>query len=292
MVIIAITSNKGGIGKTSTACSLAYMLKERGKSVLLVDMDAQGNATRTYGVTPGKYNTCIYHLFLDQIRKILGEKPRYKIANTIIKTKYGVDLLPSDSRLSKISTWLQENGGMFKSGTEIENLWKNEFPNFLKNILEKIKPQYDRIIIDTPPAFEYNTKNALMVSDYVIIPVEQGDLEVAGAENIYLEINSFKNPFNAKNPSVLGVLINRYTKRANVEKALAAEVRNHPLFGNVVFKTVIHKNTVVKEAAVLGKLAVLHKKRGARSVKDNFYDLAEEVELRIEKNQKEIDGNG
>lgn len=286
LITISIASNKGGVGKSSTACFLAYMLKERGKKVLLIDMDSQGNATRTYGITPKQYNTCIYHLFLDQIRKSIGNKPLYKIRDTIIKTEFGVDLLPSDNRLSEIPTWLQANGSKFKTGAEIEKLWKNNFPWFLTNILQDVDNKYDRVIIDTPPAFEYNTKTALLASNYVIIPVELGDLEVAGAENMYIRINNFKNSHKAGRLIVLGVLKNRFENRANVEKGLDDELNNHPLFGNIVFNTVIYRNTAVKEAAVLGKLAVLHKKKGARSVKEDYYNFAEEVELRLEKHRR------
>jgi chromosome partitioning protein len=285
--IITVANKKGGVSKTLTACNVACLMAQPpfSEKVLIVDMDSQGDTTRSFGITPEDYKVCIYHLFMDQIRLTLKEKPNYKVTDAIIKTEYNVDLLPCDERISEVSTWLQDHADKFKRGLDIKNYWKTKFPYFLVNIFKALEGKYTRIIIDTPPAFEYNTKAALLASDYVIIPTELGDLELTGLENLYKKIYDLKAEYK-NHISILGIVINRYEGSAKgartvVERALEASLREHPMLGKYVFNTVIFRNTSVREAAVLGKLAVTYKKRKAKSVRQNFEDLVEEVEARL-----------
>lgn len=287
MIKIAISNNKGGVSKTTTATNLACIMAERGEKVLLVDTDGQGNATRSYNITPDTYEVGIYNLMMDQINVMLNNKTIFKVRDGIVKTSYGVDVLPCDSRISEIATWMQDNGHVFKKGSDIEKYWKNYFPYFLSNILTEIDDKYDRCIIDTPPAFEYLTKAALIASDFVIVPVELGDFELTGLENLVQKIMSLREEFNI-DLSILGIVVNRYEgsskgARTLVEKALESQLRDHPEFSENIFETVIYRNASVREASVLGKLAVHHTKRKAKSVRDNFENFAEEVELWLAK---------
>lgn len=287
MITISIANNKGGVSKTTTAINMAAILAERGERVLLIDMDSQGSATRGYSIFPDQYEICIAHLLLDQIMIMLGKKPSYKIKNAIMKTPYGVDVIPCDSRVSAVATWLQDNGHIFRSGKDIKHHWKNHFPWFLNYILKDLQSSYDRVIIDTPPAFEYNTTISLLASDYVIVPVELGDYEINALESLKMRIDALKEECKSS-VSILGVVVNRYEggirgARTVVEKALEEQLREHPVFTGQVFENVIYKSAVVREAAVLGVLAVSHKKKKGRSVKENFLNFVEEVELWLAK---------
>lgn len=289
MKTIVISNNKGGVSKTTTATNLACYMAELGEKVLLVDVDGQGNASRSYQATPDKYEVGIYHLLMDQIGIMLKNKPMYKIKDGIFKTSYGVDIMPCDSRIEEVPTWLQDNGSSFKNGAEIEHYWKKYFPYFLSNILNEVKENYTRCIIDTPPNFGYITQSTLIASDYVIVPVELGDFELTGLENLVQKIITLRKEYHI-NLSILGIVVNRYEggkngAKATLDKSLEKQLREHPDFSDYVFKTVIYRNTSVREAIAVGSLAVHYKKKNSRLFRNNFGDLCEEVELWLAKQE-------
>ncbi|HUW66012.1 MAG TPA: ParA family protein [Spirochaetia bacterium] len=294
MPVIAVANNKGGVSKTTTACNVAYCMAQRGEKVLLIDMDSQGNATRTYGVSPEQYSVGMYHLLLDQIRMMLLDKPKYSIRKAVLKTSYGLDLIPCDSRVSEISTWLQDHAAVF-NGADLQRYWQKEFPFFLLKILDEVRGKYTRIIIDTPPAFEYNTKASLIASDHIIIPVELGDLELTGLESLFKKIVGFKKDYD-RDVSVLGIIVNRYDwgkkgGRTVVERALEEQLREHPVFGKYVCQNIIYRNTSIREAAVLGKLAATYEKKNARSARENFDEFVEEIEIRLAREEAAASGD-
>lgn len=286
MKTIAISNNKGGVSKTTTSAHLACVLAERGNKVILVDTDGQGNASRAYSIFPNDYKCGLYHLMINQIGVMLNQKPSIKTKDGIIKADYGVDVIPCDSRISEIPTWLQDNGHLFKKGAEIKNYWEKYFPFFMTNILSEVSDQYDFCIIDTPPAFEFITKSALIASDYVIVPVELGDFELTGLESLVDKILSLKNKFDLA-LSILGIVINRHEgSRTNLEKGLEASLREHESLGKYVFNNVINKRNAIREAFALGKLGINHysrNRKGQMSVADNYRNFAEEVELWLAK---------
>lgn len=286
MITISVANNKGGVSKTTTAINMAAIMAERGERVLLIDMDSQGSATNSYSIFPNQYEICIAHLLLDQIMIMLKNKPTYQVKDAIIKTQYGVDVIPCDGRVSEIATWLQDNGEHF-TGKDIMLYWKNHFPWFLKNIISVLESSYDRVIIDTPPTFAYDLKASLLASDYIIVPVELGRHEIRALESLNIRIDHLKNEYKS-NASLLGVVVNRYEgglkgARTVVEKSLEKQLRNHRVFSGLVFENVIYKSTVIKEAAALGMLSISHTKKRVRSVKENFLDFVEEVELWLAK---------
>lgn len=292
MIVITVANNKGGVSKTTTAVNMAYCMARRGERVLLVDMDSQANATRNYGITNEDFSISIYNLLMDRVRTTIGTKSKYKVQDAIIKTKYNVDLLPCDERISEIPTWLQSNGNLFKTGAEIEKFWKNHFPYFLLNIINELNDHYDRMIIDTPPNLEYNTKSALLASDYVVVPLELGEFEITGLEKFINEILLLKSQYGV-NLSILGILVSRYDyggngARAKVEQELEDQLRNHKVYGKYVFNTIIYKNAAYREAAVFLQPAASYKKRKARSVRDNFDNFVEEVELWLAKEEAAV----
>jgi chromosome partitioning protein len=283
--VITIANNKGGVAKTTTVCELGYSMCMAGEKVLVIDVDGQGNATRNFGLFRSDYKINMYNLLEDQIRMMLGSGTQYCVKDAVTKTRYGVDLIPCDAKISAIPTWLQDNGSMFKTGSEIEHYWRNDFPVFLSNIIREVKDDYTRIIIDTPPALEYCTTAALIASDYVIIPVELGDLELIGLDRLFSRIKQLKNEYG--NPAILGIVVNRYEggrtgARTIVGRDLETELREDKTYGNLVFGAVIYKSASVREAGIKGMLVSAYQKKKARSVFENFHNLMEEVEMRLQ----------
>lgn len=287
-MVITVTNNKGGVSKTTLAVNLAYCYAQKGQRVLLVDVDAQRNATKNFNIADVKQGEIsLYNLFLNEIKKMLKQKTPLEFKKAIVRTEYGVDVLRGDQRLSSIPTWMLDNISQFKSITETQRHWEYEFPFFLQNILRGIKEKYDKIIIDTPPAFEYHTKGALLASDYYLTPIELGEYEFDGLENLFALIRDFKQKFK-KNIEMLGIVITRYEggskgARFTVERDLEEQLKEHPLLGDYVFKTFLYRCTAVREAAT-EKVPAAHRDRyrkpqPKRSVWETYNNLIEEVDL-------------
>ena len=146
--IIAVTNQKGGVGKTTTSVNLAASLGFKGKKVLLIDCDPQSNASSGVGVTRGTYELSIYDCLADSS----------KVKDAIIDTGFkNLFLIPSSSSLS---------------GAEIELAYEEKREYFLKNIIDKIKDDYDFIIIDSPPALGMLTINIMTATDTLLIPIQ------------------------------------------------------------------------------------------------------------------------
>lgn len=289
-MILCVTNNKGGVSKTTDAVNLSYVFAQKGRRVLLVDVDGQRNATKNFGIKDKEKGITLYHLFIDEIRamnpKKLG-KPEYNVKNAIYKTDFGVDVLRGDYRLYNIPTWLLSNLDKFESIKELKRYWDYDYPYLLKNILNKVKSNYDLIIIDTPPAFEYHVTAALLASDFYIIPVELGEYEFEGLESLYGLIKLHKNHFK-NNIELLGIVLSRYEgkdhqARSAYERKMENDLRTHPLLGQMVFNTIIYKRASYKYAA-LDKEPAAHRDRYRKikksiSIWENFNELAEEVDM-------------
>ena len=249
--IIAVANQKGGVGKTTTAVNLASSLGALGVRVLLVDFDPQGNATSGVGVDKNALDTSIYEVMLSDV----------DVTKAIIHTEYGLDILPSNINLA---------------GAEIElsNLENREYR--LKWALDKIKENYDFIIIDCPPSLGLLSLNSLTAADGVLMPVQCEFYALEGITELMNTIQLVKQDLNPT-LSVFGVLLTMYDSRTKLSNQVADEVRKY--FKERVYRSYIPRNVRLAEAPSHGKSIFEYDKTciGARA----YASLAKEV---IEKN--------
>ena len=251
--IIAVANQKGGVGKTTTAVNLSAWLAAKGKRVLLVDMDPQGNATSAMGVEKTRVKAGTYEA-------LSGEDPK----KSVVKTKYG-DLMPSNKALA---------------GATVELVDVPEREYILRKALEKLKDSYDYIIIDCPPSLELLTLNALVAADTVLVPVQCEYFALEGLSDLMGTVRLIKRRLN---PSldVEGVVLTMFDSRTNLSMQVAAEVKK--FFKEKVMRTVIPRNVRLSEAPSHGKpvMAYDYASRGSQA----YLSLAREF---VERNERAV----
>ena len=223
--IIAVTNQKGGVGKTTTAINLSACLAAKGKRVLLVDLDPQGNATSGLGQA-GKDSNTVYDV-------LIGEAPA---ADAILDTGYGsLSLMPTAIELA---------------GAEIELVGMEERELLLKHALNSIRESYDYILIDCPPSLSLLTINALSAADSVLIPIQ---CEYYALEGLGALMNTVKLMRRKLNPelAIEGILLTMFDSRTNLCAQVVHEVRAH--FPKEVFETMIPRNVRLSEAPSYGQ---------------------------------------
>lgn len=219
-VVISVALQKGGVGKSTTSQALASTLGLKKKRVLLIDMDSQCNVTYSSGVDDPQYT----------IFDVMGEG--CTIDEALIHCKYYY-LLAADYNLTKVE--LSE---------EVE-------PVLLRTLLEPIKNNYDFIIIDTPPALGNLSFNALVASDYVVIPTEPRPFALQGLGALHNTIESVRNSLNP-NLSVLGILLVKYHNRTVLNRDIKQMIEDYAKKMNtVVFDTTIREGIAVPEAQIM-----------------------------------------
>lgn len=224
--IIAVTNQKGGVGKTTTSVNLAAALGFKGKKVLLIDCDPQSNASSGVGVTKDTYTLSIYDCLAD------ANKINDAIINTGFKNLF---LIPSSSALS---------------GAEIELVYEEKREFFLKAALDKIKDDFDFIIIDSPPALGMLTLNILTASDTVLIPIQCEYYALEGLSQLIQSVRKIKKSLNP-NLDIEGILATMYDARTNLSIQVLDEVKKY--FPQKVYKTVIPRNVRLSEAPSFGE---------------------------------------
>ena len=229
--IISIVNQKGGVGKTTTTINLAAALTLLGQSVLLIDMDPQGNATTGLGMTRGTTDMTLYDVLVDGA----------DIQGAIVETNVpGLDIIPSDLDLA---------------GAELNIGASQDRTSRLKTALASFDKQPDYILIDCPPALGLLTVNALAASDSVVVPLQCEFYALEGLSQLLKTVEMAKAKIN---PDLVidGVMLTMYDKRNRLSDQVAADVRKH--LGRAVLSTIIPRNVRIAEAPSFGKPVMMY----------------------------------
>jgi chromosome partitioning protein len=247
--IIAVSNQKGGVGKTTTTVNVAAALT-KDHTVLIVDLDPQGNATSGLGVAKSDGMITSYEVLLGQ-HKLDEAVQQTRISNLFI--------LPTTQNLA---------------GAEVELVEMQGREHTLKNALSLAT--YDFILIDCPPALGLLTLNALVAAHHVLIPVQTEYYALEGLGQLLSTIQAVRRQANP-NLSLLGVVLTMYDKRTSLSENVAAEVKKH--FGDKLFKSVIPRNVRLAEAPSYGRTVFEHDKwsKGARAYKNLSKELVKRV---------------
>lgn len=246
--IISIASQKGGVGKTTTAINLGACLAQESKRVLIVDIDPQGNATSGLGINGNDQRLSIYEVLIGQA----------EIQPSIMQTALAtLDLLPAGQRLS---------------GAEVELVGMMARETRLKSCLAKVVPDYDYILIDSPPSLGLLTINSLTASDSVLIPLQCEYLALEGLTQLIGAIRLVQDHLNPA-LRIEGVLLTMFDARLNLSQQVAEEARK--FFSDRVYKTVIPRNVRLSEAPSFGKPIVLYDPHSSGA--ESYRELAREV---------------
>ena len=222
--VVAITNQKGGVGKTTTAVNLASAVAATGKRVLLVDLDPQGNSTSGYGISKRGVEHSVYQL-------LIGEASAEECT---IKTKYKVDIIPSNIQLSG-------------AGIELVTLERREAR--LREGLTPVLKNYDFVFIDCPPSLDLLTLNGLCACDTVLVPIQCEFFALEGLSELMSTVRTVKSRYN-RYLEIEGVLLTMYDGRLNLTLQVVAEVKKY--FPNKVYKTAIPRNVRLSEAPSFG----------------------------------------
>jgi chromosome partitioning protein len=246
--VIAIANQKGGVGKTTTAVNLSSCLAHKGKKVVIIDVDPQGNTTSGLGIDKKTIEKSIYEVLIND----------EKIGNTLMKTAIdNLYLCPSNIQLV---------------GAEVELVSVISRETRMKVSIEEIRDKYDFILIDCPPSLGLLTLNALTASDTILVPIQCEYYALEGLSQLMNTVKLVQRHLNPK-LDVEGVVLTMFDARTNLSIQVVEDVKKH--FRNKVYRTVIPRNVRLSEAPSFGLPIILYdpKSKGAEC----YLDLAQEV---------------
>ena len=231
--VISIANQKGGVGKTTTAVNLSTVVAKKGRKVLIIDADPQGNATSGLGISK-EQKFSVYDVLIEDI----------EVENTLQKTSIkNLDLCPSNINLA---------------GAEVQLVSMENREYRLKEKLDAIREQYDFIIIDCPPSLGLTTLNAFTASDSVLIPVQCEYYALEGLGQLINTIELVRKHMN-KSLYIEGALLTMYDARTNLSNQVVKEVKKY--FDNKVYKNIIPRNVKLSEAPSYGMPITLYDPR-------------------------------
>ena len=246
--VIAVANQKGGVGKTTTSVNLSACLAAQGRSVLLLDIDPQGNATSGVGVEKKNIKVCIYDALINEV----------PLKNIVIPAVLkNLDLIPATIQLA---------------GAEIELVPTMSREVRLRRVLEEVRDRYDYIIIDCPPSLGLLTINALTAADTVLVPIQCEYYALEGLSQLNNTVKLVQKHLNTA-LRYEGVVLTMFDSRTNLANQVADEV--HRYFGNKVFKTVIPRNVRLSEAPSYGQPIIVYDERSKGA--ETYIELAKEV---------------
>ena len=246
--VFAITNQKGGVGKTTTAINLSTCISLYKKRVLLIDIDPQGNTSSGIGLDRLKIKRCVYDVLINQV----------PINEVIMQTQIkNLDVLPSTIQLA---------------GAEIELVNYISRENKLKHAIRPIKDNYEYIIIDCPPSLGLLTLNSLTAADSVIIPIQCEYYALEGISQLLNTINLVRENLNSS-LEIEGILFTMYDSRTNLSRDVVEEVKKY--FKNYVYRSIIPRNIALSEAPSYGKPCYLYDPKSTGAI--SYLNLAKEM---------------
>ena len=255
--IVAVVNQKGGVGKTTTTVNLAAYLANRGKRVILLDLDPQGNASSGLGIDKKELENSTYDVLIN---------------NTDIKEC----LVDTSVRNLRVCT-----ANIDLAGAEVELAGLEQREMRLKTAFERFEEGYDFLLIDCPPSLGLLTLNALIGADSVLVPIQAEYYALEGVSQLMETVNSVKRGLNP-DLYIFGVLITMFDGRTTLANQVEDEVRNY--FGEKVFKTVIPRNVSLSEAPSYGQSILDYDKRSKGA--EAYHKLSREVISRERKLDK------
>lgn len=246
--IIAIANQKGGVGKTTTATNLSACLAEKGKRVLAIDMDPQGNMSSALGIDKNNTENTIYELILEECS--LEECRVEEVIENL-------SIIPSNVNLA---------------GAEIELIGLDNKEFILRKYVEEVRGQYDFVIIDCPPSLNTLTVNAMTTADTVLVPIQCEYFALEGLSQLIHTINLVRDRLNP-NLEIEGVVFTMFDARTNLSLQVVENVKEN--LNQAVYKSIIPRNVRLAEAPSHGKPITLYDSKSAGA--EAYRDLAEEV---------------